>query len=518
MNLVNIYFLDTREEKHEDGDVEIIQDVSSESSVKEYEDVDMKIVNKVSHNQDDESMPASEDTACEEMSDDSDIKVIEDVTIEQCKETESSEKTVMHSEKSDFSVTNETSEKSDKESHVYKSVTTVTECGKDSSVNEAKEVENIVSIEEIIDIQNQNMNKETENDIVIQEEFIVQTEPVELNESVSSVPEIKFHKNVAGEIEHVIQPKQIGNSETPTTSVDVYDFQKDISSASRIPAYVPIRERISRTSYKDTSGFQTFKELEDTSCGSDSFPPSLIKQPVQDDIAEIEKTSSEEHLPSSEPLPQLFQEADVTVTKVSSSDNMEVEESAVTESAEYKKFMSTPSSTSSKEYFTQRFDFLSKNSDMYESNKLYKETMNVLKESDPSENVEMYGPNKSRQTKTFVFSKEGTKSSSKSVKKISSKDSNSKWDDERPVQKEFLESWNPESYEQFSSSFAKGEYDFILEKHIICFLSFILLIYTQKITKNCKAILVTYNNFRFSFFSVFFYPNNMILQSKSTIF
>lgn len=232
---------------------------------------------------------------------------------------------------------------------------------------------------------------------------------------------------------------------TESCSSEVFNFPKD-APVSSVPEYIPIKERISR-SQQSVSCSSKYDDDED-----DQAYPSLLLQ-EQMELEKYGESSKSEILatpkqPSSSKIEKLESIAE-------SPQGME------TDSADLKPVPSTTTGSSKdiSQRLTEQFDFLSKNSEFYENNKLYRKTMTLLKSDSPFSYGFDIEKKASRKTRTFVFKKEEEKTETKTAK---AEDLECKASKESESSEKFLESWHPETYEQFSSSLQKGKYLFHL--------------------------------------------------------
>lgn len=259
---------------------------------------------------------------------------------------------------------------------------------------------------------------------------------------------------------------------TESCSSEVFNFPKD-APASSVPEYIPIKERISR-SQQSVSCSSKYDDDDD-----DQAYPSLLLQEQMELEKYGESSKSEKFAPSSSKTEKLERIAE-------SPQSMEID------SADLKPVPSTTTGSSKdiSQRLTEQFDFLSKNSEFYENNKLYRETMTLLKSDIPFNYDFDIEKKASRKTRTFVFKKEEDKTETKSAKaeeekteietaKAEEEKTETKTEEEKTETKitktedleckgskesesseKFLESGHTETYEQFSSSLQGGKFTF----------------------------------------------------------
>lgn len=248
-----------------------------------------------------------------------------------------------------------------------------------------------------------------------------------------------------------IQPTESQVSKSSADcALEMPDFAKE-ASVPTLPVYVPIKERISR-SQQNVSEISKFDEGDDT----EGYPSLLLQEQLKD-YDEVFKNQILDGSADVSTVPSFVKPVEKLESIAESSQNMETDVQE-TENLADSKSMSPPTLASNKDLsqkLTERFEFLSKNSDFYENNKLYKETMNLLK-TDIPQNFEFDTKKKSaRKTRTYVFKVE----KKTGLDTAGSDNLASKFSEEAGASKKFLESWHSETYEQFSSSIHKGRSD-----------------------------------------------------------
>ena len=258
---------------------------------------------------------------------------------------------------------------------------------------------------------------------------------------------------------------------TESCSSEIFNFAKD-ASISSVPEYIPIKERISRA---QQTGSRSSKFDDDD---DDQIYPSLLLH-EQLEMGKSGASCESEMLVASKQPPKSEKIENIA----ESSQDMETDFQEG-DSADSKPVSSTTSSSTKdvSQRLTERFDFLSKNSEFYENNKLYRKTMTLLK-SDMPFNLDYCVERKpSRKTRTFVFKKEEGKTEMKTTK---SEDLEQKADTEIESSEKFLESWHSETYEQFSSSLQKGRFSFIFSLELVKLdLYFLLLLFFLFVAMN----------------------------------